>query len=157
MYTHLNTMLAAGTYICETHWERTPCACELGVRLTSTFKTPCQWHGLPICDFYTHSTGGNFLVYEKPSEPFLFLIPSHWLNMSDFSQWKTCAITIPPGHDPSVSPETAVGNRSVKPSSGVHVVLTKLNDLWDNGTTIRYAYMDGTVNQHNKFVQVVQE
>ncbi|KAJ7114588.1 hypothetical protein C8R43DRAFT_1113155 [Mycena crocata] len=79
--------------------------------------------------------------------------------MTDISQYKTCAIAVPDSEkNSSVSKETIIGAIGGTPaSSAAHAVVTKLDQLWENGATVTYSYTGGTANQQAKVDKVILE
>ncbi|KAK6966593.1 hypothetical protein R3P38DRAFT_3515439 [Favolaschia claudopus] len=71
--------------------------------------------------------------------------------MSFIAQWKTCGL----------APSTALLQQSQKNStaatSASHAVVTRLDQLWDAGSTVTYSFLGGTANQQAKVDKVVLE
>ncbi|KAK6980756.1 hypothetical protein R3P38DRAFT_3466091 [Favolaschia claudopus] len=71
--------------------------------------------------------------------------------MSFIAQWKTCGLA------PSSALLQQSQNNSTAAASASHAVVTRLDQLWDAGSTVTYSFLGGTVNQQAKVDKVVLE
>ncbi|KAJ7182513.1 hypothetical protein C8R43DRAFT_1228916 [Mycena crocata] len=79
--------------------------------------------------------------------------------MSFLSNWKTCGIATVQNQLDNASriSEATIGAIGSGKGSPVHAVVAKLDKLWENGSIVKYSFLNGTANQQVKVDKVVQE
>ncbi|KAK6980655.1 ZnMc domain-containing protein [Favolaschia claudopus] len=72
--------------------------------------------------------------------------------MSFIAQWKTCGLA-----PSSALLQQSQNNSTTAATSASHAVVTRLDQLWDAGSTVTYSFLGGTANQQAKVDKVVLE
>ncbi|KAJ6483192.1 hypothetical protein C8R45DRAFT_1099482 [Mycena sanguinolenta] len=71
--------------------------------------------------------------------------------MSFIAQWKTCGLA------PSSQTQTTTTTSNGPSGFASRAVITRLDQLWETGSTVTYSFLGGTANQQAKVDKVVLE